>query len=247
MKAEPSAQLRLLELQEVDSLVDQLRHQRANPPQAEEIATLTARRTETQGWIRDQQIAVDDLTTAQEQADRDVEQVKARRKRDQDRIDAGLVGNPKDLERMQHELESLERRITTLEDEELEVMERLEEAQTGLNRLRSDLDELEQRLTALVTEREQETGALDERIAEAAERRSPIAEVIPADLLALYEKLRGTRNGVGAALLRARRCGGCMLTLDAAEIAAIRGRAADDVVRCEECSRILVRNEESGL
>ncbi|WP_231123787.1 zinc ribbon domain-containing protein [Nocardioides sambongensis] len=247
MKAEPSAQLRLLELQEVDARVDQLRHQKANLPQTAEIAALTARRTETQGWIRDEQIKVDDLTAVQEQADRDVEQVKARRKRDQDRIDAGLIGNPKDLERMQHELESLDRRISTLEDEELEVMERLEQAQTGLAQLRSDLDEVDRQLDALTTEREEQTAALEERIGETGERRAPIVAAIPDDLLALYEKLRTTRNGVGAALLRARRCGACMLTLDAAELAAIRGRAADDVVRCEECSRILVRNEESGL
>ncbi|MEQ6902049.1 C4-type zinc ribbon domain-containing protein [Nocardioides sp. YIM 152588] len=247
MKADPSAQLKLLELQAIDSQIDQLRHQRANPPQAAEIATLTSRRTETTGWVRDQQIVVDDLAVVQAQADADVEQVKARRKRDQDRIDAGLVSNPKDLERMQHELQSLERRIGTLEDEELEVMERLEEAQTGLTALTSDLAEIEQQLAALTQARAEEAAALDERIADASARRTPVAEGIAADLLALYEKLRAAKGGVGAALLRARQCGGCMLTLDNLEIAQIRTRAADEVVRCEECSRILVRTDESGL
>ncbi|TIC83821.1 hypothetical protein E8D34_14740 [Nocardioides sp. GY 10113] len=247
MKADPSAQLKLLDLQSIDSQIDQLRHQKARPPQAAEVATLTARRTETAGWIRDQQIVVDDLAVVQKQADADVEQVKARRKRDQDRIDAGLIGNPKDLERMQHEMESLERRITTLEDEELEVMERLEEAQTGLSALTADLAEIDARLTELLAAQEAEQGDLDERIAAVEARRAPVAEQLPADLLALYEKLRASKNGVGAALLRARQCGGCMLTLDNLEIAHIRNRAADDVVRCEECSRILVRTDESGL
>lgn len=247
MKADPAAQRQLLDLQEVDSLIDQLRHQLAHPPQHAEITGFIARRTETLGWVRDQQIKVDDLTTAQAKADADVEQVKARRKRDQDRIDAGLIANPKDLERMQHEMESLERRIATLEDEELEVMEELEQAQTGLAALTADLAEIDERLGELVSERDRNAAVLDERIAEAQTRRAPAAEGVPADLLALYDKLRGSKGGVGAALLRARQCGGCMLTLDAAELSAIRARAVDDVVRCEECSRILVRTSESGL
>jgi predicted nucleic acid-binding Zn-ribbon protein len=65
--------------------------------------------------------------------------------------------------------------------------------------------------------------------------------------VALYDKLRETKNGVGAALLRARRCEGCMLDLDNAELATIRAAADDDVIRCDECSRILVRTAESGL
>lgn len=247
MKAEPSAQRRLLELQEVDSLVDQLRHSRTRPPQAEEIAELTARRTETQGWLRDQQIAVDDLAQVQAQADADVEQVKARRKRDQDRIDAGQVANPKDLERMQHEMASLERRIATLEDEELEVMEKLEQAQTGLAALTGDLAGIDERLAELTAARDEHVRDVDVRIADAEQRRAPVRAQVPEDLLGLYDKLRAAKGGVAAALLRARQCGGCMLTLDPAELSAIRGRAADDVVRCEECSRILVRTDESGL
>lgn len=247
MKADPAAQRRLLELQEVDALIGQLRHQLAHPPQAAEITALTGRRTETQGWLRDQQIVVDDLAAAQARADADVEQVKARRKRDQERIDAGQVANPKDLERMQHEMASLERRITTLEDEELELMEQLEQAQTGLGALTDDLAAIDARLSELLSAREEEATVVNEKIADAQARRSPVADQVPGDLLALYDKLRQTKSGVGAALLRARQCGGCMLTLDAAELSAIRGRAADDVVRCEECSRILVRTDESGL
>ena len=136
MKADPSAQLKLLDVQALDARADQLRHQRAHLPEIVEIASLTASRTELVDLARDQQIAVDDLTAAQKKADADVEQVKARRARDRDRMDQGLITNPKDLERMQHELESLDRRITTLEDEELEVMEELEEAQVRLAQLR---------------------------------------------------------------------------------------------------------------
>lgn len=246
MKADPAAQVRLLDLQALDSRLDRLRHQRANPSEAAEIKTLTARRAETDGWVRDQRIIVDDLHLAQSKADEDVELVKARRKRDQDRIDAGQISNPKDLERMQAEMVSLERRVSTLEDEELEVMERLEEAQTGLNALETDLAAVDTELTALVSARDAKDGELASEAEQVTGQRGPIVAALPEDLLALYDRIRA-KSGTGAAMLRARQCGGCMLTLDAAEIAAIRARPTDDVVRCEECQRILVRTSESGL
>ena len=66
-------------------------------------------------------------------------------------------------------------------------------------------------------------------------------------LLALYAKIREASGGIGAAELRQRRCGGCRLELNQLDLSSIRAAAADDVVRCEECRRILVRTPESGL
>ena len=135
LKADPAAQLALLDLQELDSRADLLRHQRETLPELAEIAALTASRAELDGKRRDAQISVDDLTAEQAKVDADVEQVKTRRTRDQDRMAQGLIANPKDLERMQGELESLQRRITSLEDDELEVMARLEDAEKELDSL----------------------------------------------------------------------------------------------------------------
>src|SRR3954465_13446266 len=129
VKADPSAQVRLLDLQDLDSRADQLRHQRRSLPEHVRLTELASGRARTEGETMDARMAVDDLTAEQAKVDGDVEQVKTRRQRDQQRIDQGLVGNPKDIQRMQQEMVSLERRITSLEDDEIEVMERLEEAQ----------------------------------------------------------------------------------------------------------------------
>lgn len=247
MKADPADQLRLLDLQAIDQSIDQLRHQRRSLPELAEIAALAKTRGEYDGARRDQQIVVDDLTAAQKRADADVEQVKVRRIRDRDRMDQGLITNPKDLERMGHEMETLERRISALEDEELEIMEQVEEAQTALAELEQQVAGHDERLAALAAARDERFAAIDAELAVFSQRRDPAADGLPEDLLALYEKLRTAKDGVGAAELRARQCGGCRLTLDAAEIAAIRGTAEDQVVRCEECQRILVRTAESGL
>jgi predicted nucleic acid-binding Zn-ribbon protein len=173
--------------------------------------------------------------------------VRTRRVRDQERMDSGAVANPKDLERMQHELVSLERRITSLEDEELEVMERLEEAQQALDSLLGQLRAADERLVALGEARDQQVLEIEEELAKVKSERDPAAADIPAELLALYDRLRENKGGVGAAALRARQCGGCRLSLDNAELAVIRKAPSDEVIRCEECQRILVRTAESGL
>ncbi|WP_246060505.1 zinc ribbon domain-containing protein [Nocardioides dongxiaopingii] len=247
MKADPKDQLRLLDVQALDSRADQLRHQRSHLPELAEMATLQASRNEVEDQRRDAQIVVDDLVAAQRKADQDVEAVKARRARDRDRMDQGLIKNPKDLERMQHELESLERRIGTLEDEEIEIMEQLEEAQAALGELVQRVAASDERLAELAELRDRKTAEVDVQLAQVEADRGPAAEGLPADLVALYDKLRASKGGVGAAALSQRRCTGCQLGIDNAELGVIRATPVDTVVRCEECSRILVRTPESGV
>ncbi len=176
-----------------------------------------------------------------------MEQVRARRTRDQQRMDQGLVTNPKDLERMQGELVSLQRRIGDLEDIELDIMEKLETAQADLDELGARIDNLDRRAAELTAARDAKAAELEAELADLAGRRAPIADALQDDLLALYEKLRAQKGGVGAAALRARRCSGCSLDLNAAEMSVIVKAATDEVIRCEECQRILVRTSESGI
>ena len=247
MKADPSAQQQLLAVQELDARADQLRHQRTNLPESIRIAELETGRGDLDDRLRDARIVVDDLTVEQRKADADVEQVKVRRTRDRDRMDQGLITNHKDLERMQHELESLERRISSLEDAELEVMEQLEEAQRTADSLTAQVAQTDDQIAALAAIRDARWREIDAALAEVEAARGPEAEGLPADLVALYERIRAQKGGVGAAALRARQCGGCHMTIDAAELSTIRATAPDVVVRCEECQRILVRTPESGL
>ncbi len=190
---------------------------------------------------------VDDLGVEQAKIDADVEQARTRQTRDQEKIDQGLITNPKDLQGMLSELESLQRRVTSLEDDELEVMEKVEDAQRELDILTAELTAADERLAALTTSRDEQTAELDRELEEIVAGRTPIAAGLPADLLALYDRLREQKGGVGAAPLRARTCGGCQLSIDPSELAVIKASGSDVVVRCEECQRILVRTSESGL
>jgi predicted nucleic acid-binding Zn-ribbon protein len=236
-----------LDVQELDAKLDLLRHQLKTMPETAEVDSLTKSRAEVTDQTRDAQIRVGDLTREQKKADADVEQVRTRRTRDQDRIVQGLVSNPKDLERMQHEMVSLERRISELEDNELEVMEQLETAQHELVELTSMVAETDEMLAAATRRRDEKAGSLNEQLIGVAEERRETASALPEDLMALYVRLRKQKDGVGAAALRSRRCGGCSLEVNPAELGVIAKAPSNEVLRCEECSRILVRTSESGI
>ena len=234
-------------MQELDARLDLLRHQLETMPESAELERLAVARTDLADQARDARIRVDDLTREQKKADADVEQVKTRRTRDQDRIDKGLISSPKDLERMQHELVSLQRRISELEDNELEVMEQLETAQRDLEGLTNQVAELDESITATTKRRDEKAGDVNEQLGSVTVERRQTAEGLPEDLMALYARLRAQKGGVGAAALRARRCGGCSLELNAADLAVIAKAPSNEVIRCEECDRILVRTSESGI
>ena len=192
------------------------------------------------------QVAVDDLDRDIARLERDVDQVRARKTKDQTRLDVG-TGPARELEALQHELATLNRRQNELEDAELELMEQREEAQ-------GKLDEIVRRLTAARSGREELERRRDEALTNLTKDeefrragRNPLAADLPAELITLYEKVRESSGGVGAALLRAGRCEGCHLELSGSERSAVRAAAPDEVVRCEECRRILVRTLESGL
>ncbi len=179
-------------------------------------------------------------------AEGDVDQVRARATRDQGRLDAGQVSSPKELEGLQHEIATLAHRQSDLEDIVLEVMERLESAQTRHSELTKAREETQARATEVGAARDAATAEIDAEAAGLKAQRDTQAGHIDAELVALYEKVRA-RQGTGAAELRQRRCSGCHLELNTVEIGRLRDAPDDEVLRCEECRRILVRTDESGL
>ncbi len=247
LKADPSAQLVLLDLQAQDSQLAQLAHRKAHLPEHARIEELTARAAELDGRRVEAETAVGDLTREQRKADAEVEQVKIRRQRDEQRLNSGAVTNPKDLESLQRELAALDRRIATLEDEELVVMEDLEQAQAVLDDVMHDVAEVEAALEQSRAARDASSVEIDQVVSVAMVERGALVERVPEALLALYDKLRAQYGGVGAGALRARRCEACRLELNSADLRDIAAASADEVVRCPECSRILVRTAESGL
>jgi predicted nucleic acid-binding Zn-ribbon protein len=246
VKADPFAQLRLLDLQALDTTLDQLAHRRRTLPEIAEIN----RRDELVAARRDDVVpaetVVSDLQRELDKAEADIEQVRVRKARDEGRLASGAITVPKQLEELQHEVATLTKRQSDLEDAELEVMERMEDAQKSLDGLLAERSSHEQARADAVVGRDAAWTTLDAEVAAAAAERAVVAAEIPADLLALYEKIRAAEGGLGAGPIERGRCGSCHLDLMNNEKLEYRAAPVDEVLR-HECRRILVRTAESGL
>lgn len=245
MQADPSRQLRLLELQALDTTLTQLAHRAKSLPEHAEIASLTSAREELESDVVRTGTERDDLQREVRKADNDVQLVRDRAERDRQRLEAG-VGSAKDLQGLQHELESLARRQSVLEDVELEVMERAETAEADAQRAQEQHAQAEQRLGELHSRRESLLAGIERDRTAVVAGRDELVQVVGADLVALYERIRA-HSGTGAAPLVRRSCGGCNMELGGVELGRIAEAPDDEVLRCEECGRILVRTGESGV
>lgn len=246
MKATPQQQQRLLDLQAIDTRLDQIRYARERLPQLVELADLEEKSSVLGAEHVRVQTAHDDVQRELRKSEADVQQVRDRAARDEARLSSGQ-GSAKDLQALQHELESLARRQSDLEDIELEVMERAEAIESDLAELTAGRERLADQISDVTRARDEALAGLDEEAASVGAPRESVAAEAGGELVALYDKIRGASGGLGAAALRQRRCLGCQLELNATDLVHIKDAAEDEVLRCEECRVILVRTPESGL
>jgi predicted nucleic acid-binding Zn-ribbon protein len=247
VKASPEAQLRLLELADLDIELGRLDHRRRTLPESTELAQLSERAAKVRDAITIADTNLADLDRELTRAEKDVDQVRVRIEKDNQRLDAGQVSNARELESLQAEVASLRKRQGDLEEVVLELMERREAAQALRDGAAAEGETVTADEAALTARRDAAVAEIDEQAAKAAAARATAAADVPADLVALYDKIRATVGGRGAAELRRGQCGGCREMLSTVELNEIRAAAPDEVIRHEECRRILVRTADSGL
>ncbi len=238
--ADLAAQRALLKLAETDRRADAAAHQRDALPEIGVIADGRRRIAELREKAALSEVEVGDIDSAARKLDGEIDSVRARADRDKERLAAG-AGTPKEMENLQHEILSLARRQETLEDEALELMERRESAAGGLDAVRGGISDLLAQVDAATGRRNDQWADIDAELARFTLQRAAAAAEIPADVLAIYERVRGAGK-VAAAVLQGDRCGACGLSLDRASFEEIRAAAADAVPRCPECGALLVRN-----
>ncbi len=241
MKAAPQAQHKLLELQAVDTAIAQLEHRRRTLPEHARIAQGQKTRAQVAESIVAASTVAGDLELDLQKAEADLVPVRERLARDQQRVDSGAVTDGKQLTALIDEIEHLKRRISDLEDIQLEVMENHENATAEHERLVAERAEVENELRALIAARNEQVAEIDADLAQQRAARDAIATELPQELVALYQRIAERNGGAGVGLLQGRRCGGCQLEATSSALAAYQAAAADEVLRCEECDRILVR------
>lgn len=240
LKLDPFVQRRLLDLAAADQVIEGAQHRRRTLPELAVIADATEKSTTVGRDVVMAETEVNDLKRAMNKLDNEIDQVRARAQRDADRLASGSAG-AKELENLQHEIESLKRRQGVLEDEELELMEQRETAEASLATVRAALAELTATIDAAAAVRDKAFAEIDTQIAAQGTDRADVVKSLPADVLALYTRIHSTGQ-VAAAQLAGARCGACRIEIDRTALSEIRSAPVDDVVRCSECGAILIRS-----
>ncbi|MDZ7882657.1 MAG: C4-type zinc ribbon domain-containing protein [Mycobacterium sp.] len=239
MKAEVSQQRSLLDLAEVDAELRRVDHRAANLAEQQEFERVQALYQEANDQLAVVGIALEDLDGEITKLEGEIDSVRQREDRDRTLLQGGTV-NAKQLSELQHELETLERRQSSLEDSLLEVMERREELQRQQSEHLARIDALQNELSAAQLARDAALVDIENVRQVSAGRRTELTSLLNADLVALYEKQRAG-GGAGAGLLQGKRCGACRIEIDRGEMARILAADDDEVLRCPECGAILLR------
>jgi predicted nucleic acid-binding Zn-ribbon protein len=240
MKASPSDQRQIIDVAAFDQKTTALNHAAATLPEIAELATLTTKSHN----VRDLRIAAEtelsDVKRELLRAEADVEQVVTRITRDEARL-AGGSASPKELEQLQHEVGTLNARRSELEEIELEIMMRVDEIKARIEELQSQESGFTEQINELNIGKENALARINGELESISKERSETLASVSPELITLYEKIRASNNGTGAAALVAGACTGCHLSINTVELKRMAEIADEEVVRCEECRCILVR------
>jgi predicted nucleic acid-binding Zn-ribbon protein len=213
---------RLLEVQRHDTRVDQIRHRREHLPERATLAAREADKAKAERELRTTTTRRDELQAEQDRLDGEVAKAKERIAVADGKLYGGTTSNPRELQALQDEVASLGRRVSLLEDSELEIMEQLEPVeaaaatqQAAITALEDEMEQLRMAVTAAEAELDVELGEVD------ALRADAVASV-PSDLLDEYERIRSRNGGIGVAPLTGGQCGGCHIKLSAVELDRIK-------------------------
>ncbi|GAA3870740.1 C4-type zinc ribbon domain-containing protein [Saccharothrix violaceirubra] len=239
MKADPAVQRKLLDLAQVDTELARVTHRRRTLPELAEIAEAEKLVRAKQDALTLVETTAGDLGREVKRQETEIDQVRAREERDRKLLQGGTVG-AKQLTDLEHELATLGRRRSALEDDLLELMERREAVDADAQHARVQLDKAQEALSDATRRRDSALADLESTEAKRTAERKIVAGVFPEPLLALYDRVR-EHKGVGAAVFQTRSCGACRIELDRSALSALKDAPADEVVRCEECGAILVR------
>jgi predicted nucleic acid-binding Zn-ribbon protein len=166
----------------------------------------------------------------------ELKSLNSKAKRSELRLYSGTIKNPKELEDLQHELESLTKRRATLEDELLEAMILVEEAQEEDEAARASLSEKEAAWNQDQADLKQEQEELIARINELTMQRKKHVTLLTSESLQQYDNARRRAGSTAVVLMKNNRCGGCQVTIPANLVKAVN---EGQLAQCDSCSRIL--------
>lgn len=226
----------LLDLQEIDLQIDRLLDQRQSLPELDAY-----KQTHEQAQRKEQErdtlaSELKQLELDLDKAEGELEILENKLQEHETRLFAGGMSG-RETEHMRLEVQSLHGQRGAMEDRVLGMLENIDPARSALEKVEAEIEAINTEKSRLETSIKDQWKTIDAELARREEAKAKALEPIDDELLDLYEKLRGIKEGVAVASYDHGVCGGCHMTLSPAEQ---EEAFADDLPRCVHCRRILV-------
>ena len=231
----------LLTVQEHDTHADQLIHRSQTLPARAQLTDVEGKVAKVDAEIAEVDERLGALGRSQQRLEDEIASLRMRAGQADKQLYSGSTNNPRELQALQDDIESIKRRINKLEDDELDVMEATEPVDAEKAVLVGRRDKLDEQAVALRAELAETETDIEAELAGVREQREIAAKAVPEELWAEYDRLRASLGGIAIARLVGSTCQGCHLGLSAVEVDRIRKLSLDEPVHCEECGRLLVR------
>jgi hypothetical protein len=240
MKAKVESQRLLLDLNSIDQSISKLDYQKKNHPQLKKITELTARVPSIEASIVENDSQITETKKEVSKAEIDVENISKRVQKDKERLSSSET-SAKDLTQIQHEIGTLESKQKELEEVQIEFLEKVEDLEHKKRGLQEILKQVKAEISELNISIKADFEKANKEIANFATERQTVVGKIEVELVVLYEKIR-SEHGNGAAHFGHGTCNSCQIQISPSEINNINSTDPEEIIRCENCRCVLVRN-----
>lgn len=240
MKVIPEIQKKLIDFVSIDSQITNLNSKIKNHPLKARINEIENRIPGIEATKVENYSKIEELKKQINRVELDAENIKRRIESDTQRLNSSQT-NAKQLPQIQHEIETMNAKLFEIENLELDLMGELENLSNTQKNLVKMVEEIVTELNLQKNNLDKELAQLVKELTQFSETRTHLLVAFEPDLIKLYEKIRQD-HGIGAGILDNNKCGACQITISPAEFEVIRKTDSSEIVRCENCRCILVRN-----
>ena len=228
----------LVELQEHDLTLMRLNKQLDEMPEKRAILAARGKIAELRALQQRSEAVLGRVDAEVRRGEDEIRVLNERIQTEQDKLLSGAVKNPKELQSISLELDSLKRRADALEAETLAKMEKREASSAHAAKVAAAISTGESTEAHLTESFKQHGGELLAALDAEERARDALLKALPGELRARYEAMRDSRHGLTVGVLSDGRCSACRVGLPAGKVdELLRG---PDVGECPNCNRLLI-------
>jgi predicted nucleic acid-binding Zn-ribbon protein len=228
----------LFRLQKLDDEIDSLEKEKATiPGDKEEIDGKLEEMEQAIQKIKDESI---DVAKLRDERETDLKQMSEQINKFQGQL--YQVKTNREYESLQHEIDALKEKSSKIEDQVLELLEKIERISATAAAEEKKLGDYRTEAARDKADLEARDRELTDQVAVKQDERKRLVVDIDQSLLSRYDRIREKKGGLAVALVENGACGGCFRRIPPQEMQELK--MMERIIACEGCGRIIVWRDE---